>query len=49
MKKTIFRSLAKCNKLLLPSYGRKQLDISRASKLQLMLIGWRCYVTKNSL
>ncbi|MDO3694972.1 SsrA-binding protein [Wenyingzhuangia sp. chi5] len=49
MKKRIFRSLAKCNKVLLPSYGRKQLDISRASKTQLLLIGWRAFVTKNSL
>ncbi|MGY5356151.1 SsrA-binding protein [Wenyingzhuangia sp. IMCC45467] len=49
MKKTFFRFLAKFNKVLLPSYGHKQLDISRASKVQLLIVGWRYYVTKNSL
>ncbi|WP_083194579.1 SsrA-binding protein [Wenyingzhuangia fucanilytica] len=49
MKKTFFRFLAKINKGLFPSYGRKQLDISKASKIQFLIIGWRYYVTKNSL
>ncbi|MFY0603230.1 MAG: SsrA-binding protein [Flavobacteriaceae bacterium] len=49
MKKSIFKVIAKLNKLLLPSYTKKQLDISKASKLQLAIIGWRAYVTLNSL
>ncbi|MBV7268435.1 SsrA-binding protein [Winogradskyella luteola] len=49
MKKTIFKALAKLNKAILPSYTKKQLDLSKASKLQLAIIGWRVYVTKNAL
>nr|WP_117879746.1 SsrA-binding protein [Aureibaculum luteum] len=49
MKKHIFKIVAKLNKLLLPSLSKKEIDLSKASKLQLALIGWRYYVTKNSL
>ena len=49
MKKHFFKALAKINKLVLPSYTKKELDISKASKLQLAIIGWRAYVTMNSL
>ncbi|NNE32543.1 MAG: SsrA-binding protein [Winogradskyella sp.] len=49
MKKTIFKAVAKLNKALLPSYSKKQLDLSKASKLQLAIIGWRVYITKNAL
>ncbi|TDQ29149.1 SsrA-binding protein [Zeaxanthinibacter enoshimensis] len=49
MKKKIFRILARINKAVLPSYSRKQFDLSKATKLQMMIIGWRYYVTRNSL
>ncbi|WP_440880296.1 SsrA-binding protein [Tenacibaculum sp. C7A-26P2] len=49
MKTTTFKLLAKLNKILLPSFTKKQLDISSASKLQLAIIGWRAFVTINSL
>ncbi|WP_092468373.1 SsrA-binding protein [Winogradskyella thalassocola] len=49
MKNKIFKLLAKLNKAILPSYTKKQLDLSKASKLQLAIIGWRVYVTKNAL
>lgn len=49
MKKRVFKILAKFNKAILPSYTKKGLDISKASKLQLAIIGWRAFVTKNSL
>ena len=49
MKKKLFKLLAKVNKAVLPSYTKKELDISKASKLQLAIIGWRAYVTKNAL
>jgi len=49
MKKTIFKALAKINKAVLPSYSKKQLDLSKATKLQLAIIGWRTYVTKNAI
>lgn len=49
MRKAVFRILAKLNKVLLPSYTKRQLDIAKASKLQLAIIGWRAYVTLNAL
>jgi len=49
MKKLVFKTVAKINKLLLPSLTKRQLDMSKASKFQLALIGWRYYITKNSL
>jgi len=49
MKKIAFKSLAKINKALLPSFSKKQLDLSTANKFQMAIIGWRYYVTKNSL
>ncbi|MCG1035928.1 MULTISPECIES: SsrA-binding protein [unclassified Polaribacter] len=49
MKKQVFKILAKINKLVLPSFTKKGLDISKASKIQLAIIGWRAFVTLNSL
>lgn len=49
MKKKFFRFLSKLNKKVLPSYSKKQLDLAKASKLQMAIIGWKLWVTKNSL
>jgi hypothetical protein len=49
MKKSFFNILARANKALLPSFTKRQLDISKASKFQLAIIGWRAYITINSL
>ncbi|MDT7827646.1 SsrA-binding protein [Pricia sp. S334] len=49
MKKAFFRFLAKINKTLLPSYSKRNLDLAKASKFQMAIIGWRYYVTKNAL
>ncbi|MEY8869170.1 SsrA-binding protein [Meridianimaribacter flavus] len=49
MKKQVFKTLAKVNKALLPSFTKQKLDITKASKLQLAIIAWRAYVTKNAL
>jgi hypothetical protein len=49
MRKSVFRTLAKLNKAVLPSYSKKQLDLSKASKVELAIIGWRVYITKNAL
>jgi len=49
MKKAIFKALAKLNKAILPSYTKKQLDLSKATKLQMAIIGWRVYITKRAL
>lgn len=49
MKKAFFRFLARLNGLLLPSYSKKKLDLSKATKFQMMIIGWRYYVTTRAL
>ena len=49
MKTSIFKLIAKLNKAILPSYSKRQLDLSKATKLQLAIIGWRVYITKNAL
>ncbi|MFK5878903.1 MAG: SsrA-binding protein [Flavobacteriaceae bacterium] len=49
MKNTLFKIMAQINKILLPSFTKKQLDMSKAQKWQLAIIGWRYFVTKNSL
>lgn len=49
MKKSLFKLIAKVNKAILPSYSKQQLDLSKANKFQLAIIGWRVYVTKNAI
>jgi len=49
MKKMLFKLLAKTNKMLLPSFSKRKLEISKAKKWQMAIIGWRYFVTKNSL
>ena len=47
--KQFFKILAKINKAVLPSFSKRRLDLSKANKLQLAIIGWRTYVTKRAL
>lgn len=47
MEKSIFRLLARLNKLLLPKMWGK--DLTRLTKLQKAIVGWRIWVTKNAL
>ncbi|WP_297703634.1 SsrA-binding protein [uncultured Eudoraea sp.] len=49
MKKGLFKLLAKINKLILPSFTKKRLDLSKASKYQMAIIGWRYFITTNAL
>ncbi|MGZ0016753.1 SsrA-binding protein [Yeosuana sp. AK3] len=49
MQKQVFKILAKVNKIILPSYSKQPLDLSKATKLQLAIIGWRYYVTTRAL
>ena len=49
MKKNLFKILARVNKAVLPSYSKRQLDLTKASKPQLAIIAWRAYVTFNAL
>jgi hypothetical protein len=45
----MFKILAKLNKLLLPSFTKQQLDLAKATKWQMAIIGWRYYVTARAL
>ena len=45
----MFKFLAKLNKMLLPNYTKKQLDLARATKLQKAIIAWKYYVTTHAL
>ncbi len=45
----MYKTLAKLNKLLLPSFSKRKLDLAKAKKWQLAIIGWRAYVTKKAL
>ena len=47
--KYLFKLIAIINKLLLPSMTKKKIDPVKANKFQLALIGWRYFITKNSL
>ncbi|WP_029035266.1 hypothetical protein [Salinimicrobium terrae] len=49
MRKTLFKTLSRINKKVLPSYSKRQLDLAKATKFQKALIGWKTWVTKNSL
>ena len=45
----MYRLLAKINRLLLPSFTKQRLDLAKAKKWQLALIGYRYYVTTRAL
>jgi hypothetical protein len=47
MKKSVFKILAKINKLILPRYSK--VDITRLTKFQKAIVGYRYWVTKNAL
>jgi hypothetical protein len=47
MEKSLFKILAKINRIILPRYSKH--DITRLSKLQKLIVGYRYWVTKNSL
>jgi len=49
MEKNMFKLLAKINKAVLPSMAKRGVDMSQAKKWEMALIGWRYYVTRNSL
>gem|GEM_PF-576909 len=46
---TFYKILAKLNKAVLPSFSKKGLDLAKAKKWQLALIGYRAWVTKRAL
>jgi len=49
LKKSFYKLLAKLNKVILPSFSKQRLDLAKASKLQMALIGWRYFITTKAL
>ena len=49
MKKQFFKTLARINKKVLPSLTKKDVDLAKANKMQLALLGYKLWVTKNAL
>ncbi len=45
----MFKTLAKINKLILPSFTKKRMDLAKAKKWQMAIIGYRYYVTTRAL
>ena len=45
----MYKLLARLNKIVLPSFTKQQLDLAKATKFQMMLIGWRYFVTKRAI
>ena len=45
----MYKILAKINKLILPSFTKNGLDITKAKKWQMAIIGYRYYVTARAL
>ena len=45
----MYKILAKINKILLPSFTKQGLDVAKAKKWQMAIIGYRAFVTKRAL
>ena len=45
----MYKILAQINKILLPSFTKQRLYISKAKKWQMAIIGYRYYVTTRAL
>ncbi len=51
LKKNIdmYKIIAKLNKIILPSFSKQRLDLAKAKKWQMAIIGYRYFVTKKAL
>ena len=45
----MYKFLAKLNKILLPSFTKRRLDLSKAKKWQKAVIAYRYFITMKSL
>jgi len=45
----MYKIIAQLNKILLPSFSKKQLDLSHAKKWQKAVLAWRYYITCKAL
>ncbi|WP_426063162.1 SsrA-binding protein [Flavobacterium sp. DSP2-3-1] len=45
----MYKILAQINKVILPSFTKQRLDLAKATKWQMAIIGFRYYVTARAL
>ncbi|MCC9074289.1 SsrA-binding protein [Flavobacterium sp. F-65] len=45
----MYKILAQINKLILPSFTKQGLDVTKAKKWQMAIIGYRYFVTARAL
>lgn len=45
----MFKILAQINKFILPSFTKNGLDLAKAKKWQMVILGYRYYVTTRAL
>lgn len=45
----LFKTLAKINKIILPSLTKQQVDVTKLKKWQQLLLAYRYYVTLRAL
>ncbi|MFM9987668.1 SsrA-binding protein [Flavobacterium sp.] len=45
----MYKILAQINKIILPSFSKQRLDLAKAKKWQMAIIGYRYFVTKKAL
>ncbi|WP_134351121.1 SsrA-binding protein [Flavobacterium psychrophilum] len=45
----MYKIIAKLNKIILPSFSKQRLDLAKAKKWQMAIIGYRYFVTKKAL
>lgn len=45
----MFKILAQINKFILPSFTKQRLDLTKAKKWQMAIIGYKYYVTTRAL
>ncbi|SDS19583.1 hypothetical protein SAMN04487764_1668 [Gillisia sp. Hel1_33_143] len=49
MKKQFFKTLSRINKKALPSLSKNRVNLQKATNIQKAILGWKLWVTKNSL
>ncbi|MBK43035.1 MAG: SsrA-binding protein [Flavobacteriaceae bacterium] len=47
--KSVFKILAKLNKIILPSLTKKKIDLTKVNKFHIAILGWKAFVTLRSL
>nr|WP_282786816.1 SsrA-binding protein [Flavobacterium croceum] len=45
----MYKLLAQLNKILLPSFTKQKLDVTKATRFQKAILAWRYFVTTRAL